>query len=448
MFLLFCPNNFVTLWPDNKMFVHKVTNMDKEIWKDVCGYEGLYQISSNGRVKRLSRPSIDSLGRKRIYEEKILVNCIGKQTGYPYVNLSKDGKVKTWNIHTLIADAFIPNPYNLPCINHKDENRANSVLSNLERCTYAYNNSYGTARDKRRDSLRKYFERNKLQTKFLKEDVFLSVVQYTLDGEVVGFYKGGYPEVREKTGFGASVSSCLSHKNKTAYGYVWRYVGDDFSYTPRVKNITDKFRNAVKAHQKYVIKIDLDGKEVEKYKSVSEAGRKNGFDRHLLSNNQPIDGIFYVNGMRFIVEQKENEYIPKGHKGPRPDLKGHGAKPVCQYDKEGIFIREFNSTIEAAEFMGNKTYSPEITNCCKGRLKTARGFLWTYKGEKKPKPFKSDTLRKIEQYSIDGKYINTYNSIKEAATIVGNGKPGSIGNNLKGISHSAFGYIWKYAKEE
>lgn len=435
------------MWPDYNTFGHKVF-MEKELWKDVVGYEGLYQISSNGRVKRLSRWITDHLGRKRLLEEKILINKISIQTRYPCVNLSKEGKVKTWNIHTLIADAFIPNPNNLPCVNHIDEDRTNSVLSNLERCTYLYNNCYGTARDRRRDSIKKYFEKNHIPMKFLKKDVFLSVIQYTLEGEIVGFYKGGYPEIKEKLGYDLSVSRCLAHKVKTAYGYVWRYVGDDFSYTPRKTNITDKVRNSIKSHQKYVYKVDDEGKIIERYKSVSEAARVNGIDRHALSRIKKIDGIVYFKGMKFVVEEKENEYIPKGHKGPRPDLKGRGAKAVSQYTKDGQFIRDFNSTMEAAEFLGSKNYSPEITNCCKGRLKTARGFIWTYKGEKAPKVFINDTLRKIDQYSIDGEYINTFDSIKEAAIAVGNGNPGSISNNLKGISHSAFGYVWKYSENK
>lgn len=292
--------------------------------------------------------------------------------------------------------------------------------------------------------MKKHFEKNNLNMKSLKNDVFLSVIQYTLDGDVVEFYKGGYPEIKEKTGYGASVSSCLCHKNKSAYGYVWRYVGDDFSYTPRVKNITEKVRNSIKAHQKYVIKIDKDGKEIERYKSVSEAGRKNGFDRHSLSRVTPINGIIHVKGMRFIVEEKENEYIPTGHKGPRPDLKGNGAKPICQYNREGIFIQEFNSAAEAAELLGNKSCASDITNCCKGNLKTAKGYIWTYKGDKQPKPFKNNSIREIEQLSLDGDYIQTFNSIKEAAVVVGNGNPGTINNYLSGRSKSAFGYLWRY----
>lgn len=443
MFLHLYRNDFVTLWPDNYLFGHKVTIMEKEIWKDIVGYEGLYQISSNGRVKRLSRWVSDTLGRKRLFDEKILVNRISSATGYPCINLSKKGKVKTWNIHTLIADAFIPNPYNLPCINHIDEKRANSVLSNIERCTYAYNNSFGTARDKRRDALRKYFEKNNIPMKFLEKDVFLSVIQYTLYGEIVGFFKGGYPEIKEKLGFGASVSSCLCHKNKSAYGFVWRYIGDEFSYSPRKTNVTDKVKNSVKSHQKYVVLLDDNGNELKRYKSVSEAAKENKFDRHYFLRAKETDGVVCVNGLRFMVEKKENEYIPKGHKGPRPDLLGIGAKAVSQYTKEGVFIKEYSSIKEAAIAIGVPNCTSEITNCCGGKLKSARGFVWAYKGNV-PRIFINESIRAIEQYTIQGEYVATYNSIKEAAIAVGNGKTGSINNCLVGRSKSAFGFKWKY----
>lgn len=409
--------------------------MEKELWRDVVGYEGLYQISSNGRVKRLPRLIVDNLGRKRFVEEKILARKYSIQTKYPCVNLSKDGNVRTWNIHTLIADAFIPNPNNLPCVNHIDEDRTNSVLSNLERCSYLYNNCYGTAREKRLLTIKKnIFERS------------FKVKQYDLDGNLIAVYDGGYPEVREKTGYGESIYECLNGISHSAYGYVWRYGDEKFSYNPTYNKGKDFSNIKPKKHQKYVYKVDDNGNIIERYKSVSEAARKNGFDRHALSKTKKVDNIVCFKGMKFVVEEKENEYIPKGHKGARPDLKGKGAKAVSQYTKDAKFVRDFNSTIEAAEFLGSKTYSPEITNCCRGKLKTAHGYIWTYKGAKQPKPFVDTTKRKVEQYSLSGEYVATYDSIKDAAISVGNGKPGSIVNNLRGISRSAFGFVWKYAK--
>jgi len=394
--------------------------MENEIWKPVVGYEGLYEISSLGRVKRLSRISTDSKGRKRLYEERILKNRISKQTGYPDINLSKNGVVKTICVHKLIADAFIPNPYGLPCVNHIDEDRSNSVLSNLERCDYSYNNSYGSANAKRKATLRKNLE-GKHKTIF----------QFNMDGSLVCAHQCGVKQLEESIGY--DIGDCLNGKSKTAHGYV-------FSYNSIFKYEEDK----PKSHQKYVILLDDNNNEVKRYKSVSEAGRENGFDRHMLSRIPKIDGVVTVNGLRFIVEQKENEYIPKGRKGPRPDLKGKGAKPVCQYTKDGEFVKEFPSATDAAISFGKKLCS-DITNCCKGNLKTAYGFIWRYKGETAPEPFKTDATRKINQFTFDGEYVATHNSIKDAIRTLGKGVTTCIGNNLAGRTHSAYGYVWKYA---
>lgn len=397
--------------------------MEKEIWKEIAGYEGLYEISSQGRVKRLAHIVADTLGRKRPYEEKILSTRIGKKTGYPCINLSKDGVVKTWNVHTLIADAFIPNPHNLPCVNHIDENRTNSVLSNLERCDYSYNNSYGDAKKKRKDSLR-----NNLSGKHQ------TIYQFTKNGELVGVFDCGVAQLEEK--FGYLIGDCLTGKSKSAKGYVFSY-NSKFLYKEDVPA----------SHQKYVILIDENGNEIERYKSVSDAARKNGVERHRFSRKAPVDGIITIDGKMFVVEQKENEFIPKGHKGARPDLLGKGAKAVCQYTKDGKFIQKHESIRKAAESIGVPKSAPEISNCCNGKLKTARGFVWAYDGEK-PRIFRDDSKRKIAQYTFDGKFVAEHDSISDAISALGQGTPTCIGNNLAGRSHSAYGYVWKYAQKD
>lgn len=103
-----------------------------EIWKDIKDYEGLYQISNYGRVKSLSN------SQKR--KEKILKPEI--RTGYYSINLCKNGNQKNTRIHRLVAEAFIPNPDNLLCVNHKDENKLNNKVENLEWCTHLYNYHY------------------------------------------------------------------------------------------------------------------------------------------------------------------------------------------------------------------------------------------------------------------------------------------------------------------
>lgn len=359
--------------------------MKEEIWRPVAGYEGIYEISSLGRVKRLARSLEDTLGRHVHLPEKILKPHTNKQTGYPCINLTK-GKVTTWHcIHRIIADAFIPNPDNLPCVNHKDENRSNSVLENLERCTYGYNNMYGSAPIKRRQTLKNTLNRKGVVLKGIQYGKNLKITQYSLDGEKIAFFEGGALEIKEKLGFNcSSIGSCCRHKSRTAFGFVWRYEGDSFSYEkPRYNKGKDFSNCKPKTHQKYVIKVDKDGQEIERYKSVSVAAKENGFDRHRFSKTKPINGIVHINGMFFVVEKKENEYIPKGRKGPRPDLINKGAKPVSQYTKDNVFVKEHKGARDAARNLGLKTGSAsDITNCCRGNLKTAYGYIWRYADKK------------------------------------------------------------------
>ena len=123
---------------------------EKEIWKDIEGYEGLYQVSNLGRVRSISR--INCYGR--VVTGKILsIHDNGK--GYKFVRLSKYGKPKQEYIHRLVATAFIDNQDNLPEVNHKDENKENNCVYNLEWCSREYNHGYGTARQRQAEQHKK-----------------------------------------------------------------------------------------------------------------------------------------------------------------------------------------------------------------------------------------------------------------------------------------------------
>ena len=106
-----------------------------EIWKNIEGYEGKYQVSNLGRVKSM-------IGQEKVLHPK------KHRNGHLQIGLHKDKKRKTMYIHRLVAQAFIPKPDNLPCVNHKDENPNNNNVDNLEWCTQKYNCNYGTRVDR------------------------------------------------------------------------------------------------------------------------------------------------------------------------------------------------------------------------------------------------------------------------------------------------------------
>lgn len=107
-----------------------------EEWRDILGYEGLYKVSNLGMVYSMKRKKIMKLSKT--------------EKGYYKVYLMKDGTGKHKKVHRLVAEAFIPNPNNLPQVNHKDEDKTNNIVTNLEWCTAEYNSNYGTHKEKLR----------------------------------------------------------------------------------------------------------------------------------------------------------------------------------------------------------------------------------------------------------------------------------------------------------
>ena len=115
----------------NKYFIEKrgksMEDVKEEIWRDIKGYEGRYQVSNMGRVKSLERTFIDKTGRKQLKKELILRLCPDSY-GYLQVTLYDDsGKRKNIFVHRLVCEAFYENPENKPCVNHIDENKANNT---------------------------------------------------------------------------------------------------------------------------------------------------------------------------------------------------------------------------------------------------------------------------------------------------------------------------------
>lgn len=162
-----------------------------EIFKDIEGYKGLYQVSNLGNVKSLGN------GNSNNSKEKILKPTKDKK-GYLTVDLYKDGKRKIYKVHRLVAKVFIENPNNLPQVNHKDEDKTNNAVENLEFCDAKYNINYGTRNEKISKQLM-CLETGKIYT--------------------------STREVQKQLGFSHSnISRCCNGKLKQAYGYTWCYV--------------------------------------------------------------------------------------------------------------------------------------------------------------------------------------------------------------------------------
>lgn len=136
--------------------IKKIQGIDIVRRKAVKGYEGYYEVDMYGNVYSVERTvRVNDNGReydKPVKERKMKQSNHSK--GYKIVSLTKDGVMKSYYVHRIVAEAYIDNPYNLPFINHKDEDKTNNFVGNLEWCTEQYNSTYGNARKKHADALR------------------------------------------------------------------------------------------------------------------------------------------------------------------------------------------------------------------------------------------------------------------------------------------------------
>lgn len=193
----------------------------KEIWKDIQGYEGRYQVSNLGRVKSLNRKRWNGYTFANL-KGKILKLRHHKDKDYLSVILY-DGhrNGKTIETQRLVAQAFIPNPNNLPCVNHKDENPQNNKALNLEWCDYHYNNNYGN------HNLKLSLTRQKKKYKIIAirngKKASKKVKQLDLNGKLLHIYPSQTEAARKTGSKRDGISDCCRGKHKSHNGYLWEY---------------------------------------------------------------------------------------------------------------------------------------------------------------------------------------------------------------------------------
>lgn len=248
----------------------------EEIWKDIEGYEGLYQVSSMGRVR--------SLGHDVWHKGRVLKPCLDGQKHYLMVSLYKDKKHRTMQVHRLVAEAFIPNPLNLPQVNHKDEVKTNNCVDNLEWCDESYNINYNDGAAMKR-AIKTRYERHdvkelvaKTKATKIKNGSYSAekaVNQFTWDGTFVARYVSA-TEAHKATGTQMHViSRCCRGIHKQGGGFIWLYDED----VNKIKERTlDAHPNAKKVGQ-----YDLEGNLIKIWNSATDACRELGITPSSLS---------------------------------------------------------------------------------------------------------------------------------------------------------------------
>lgn len=232
--------------------------LENEEWRDIHGYEGLYQVSSFGRIKRLKGVTARKNGYKIPIPERIL-NGSKNYYGYKQISLSKNREKKRFMIHRLVATAFISNPEEFPIINHKDENKINNHVDNLEWCSYAYNNTYGGLTQRRN------------ATKKERHSLCKPVQQYSLDGKFLREYYS-IKEASEVLNLSDTTISLICNCYKgmvTCGGFQWKFKSSD-------KIITDI--------RKPIFQFDRDNNLINQFLSVHEASKITGVSNTAIHN--------------------------------------------------------------------------------------------------------------------------------------------------------------------
>lgn len=194
------------------MTQNEAINLEGEIWRPVVGYEGIYEVSNKGRIKSLIRG------------KGILKPNVGK-TGYLSVELFRGSKQtsKRVLIHRLVAMAFIPNPYDLPTVNHKDEDKSNNSADNLEWMTYRQNLLYGTA-PQRRIAHTDYSDPKRAEIARVNgKAVSRPVDQFTRSGEYIQSFESAKAASVATGAHHSHLLECCMGKLETSGGYIWRY---------------------------------------------------------------------------------------------------------------------------------------------------------------------------------------------------------------------------------
>lgn len=187
--------------------------MTEEVWKDIKGFEGIYQVSNMGNVKSLYRWIKTGRGGLQLRGGIIVKPKIDKY-GYHCLGLSKNGKQYMFTIHRLVATHFLPNPDNLPQVNHKNENKTDNRVENLEWCDAKYNSNYGTRNKKIR--AKQINDKNKSKP----------IIQYNPDNQIIKIWCNA-KEAERQIGICATSIRTICNKlyyHKTAGGFKWKYL--------------------------------------------------------------------------------------------------------------------------------------------------------------------------------------------------------------------------------
>lgn len=219
----------------------------EETWKPIPEFELLYEASSEGRIRSVSKVIKMYNGGEWTRRGTVLRPHLNR-SGYLQLHLCKNGKTCPFTVHRLVATTWLENPEGLPEVNHKNEIKTDNRVVNLEWCSRGYNITYGTARERTGRANGR------------------PVVRFTLGGKKMDEFYSGYEAQRQLGILEQSINLCCLGRHQQAGGFRWKYKDDDSPF--------EKYR----PREKPVIQRSMDGKVIAKYDSILKAEKSTGIN--------------------------------------------------------------------------------------------------------------------------------------------------------------------------
>ena len=245
----------------------------QEIWKDIVGYEGLYQVSSLGNIRSLSFGA-------RNYRKSNIVKLLKQSPtncGYFKVQLYCEGKSKMMYVHRIVATAFIPNPERKPQVNHIDGNKSNNVASNLEWVSQSENHIHAIAHGLRSPS--PMLGRTGADNPNSKV-----ILQYDLLGNFINEWCGIAEAARNINASAKLISNCVCGNKKSACGYIWRAKESD-DYPLKIKPLARRTSRGIERHgtprpraMRRIRQLSKDGNLIRVWNNYIELTSETGYD--------------------------------------------------------------------------------------------------------------------------------------------------------------------------
>lgn len=321
--------------------------INNEIWKPIIEFEDRYEVSNFGNIKSI--------------KSGINLKPAKSKKGYLLVSLYNGISSKSKRVHRLVAEAFIPNPYNLPQVNHKDENKENNNINNLEWCDNNYNIHYGTVIKRSKIPLMKKVLEFDLNGNFIKE--------WDSTHEPEAFY--GFKK--------NTISKCcrMIKKSLTLHGRFWLYK-DEYE---KDKSILDyrikKFNEKQDLTPKPVIQFTKEGKYIREYPCIRDAERETGFKGGVISysclgKNKKVKSYIFLYKDDY---EKDKTIINKRVELLKQPLVMTKHNGIEQIDEYGNTVKIYKSLRDCK----NDGFNPgNIGSCCRGIKPQYKGYTWRY----------------------------------------------------------------------